>query len=721
MGVERKYPFYVISVDKLLALERWVPHQVLLSQGALVDLSDEEDARVAFVSHQWTGFGHPDPSGAQLRHLQRVVRRLRNGELDVNNHMILELIYGFQECTTAEEWTAKLGGGAFYFWIDYLSIPQPAAEGEQPKSWEPTMAEPSPGHAGTAAGNGHAPLEKRCSDHRLGASEVAAQLTAAVDSIPAFITACSEMWVLTPPVQHCDQGDVCCDFNTWRTRGWCRMEFAASKLATGDDKPVMLIGSPSAIENDEGLEYFQPCDIVKLSVAQGTFTQESDRPKVNKTIKAMLVTKLDAYEKSGNYTLMRLLLAFAPAFLPPEDAADLTLKKKTRRPSEDSAPASAVDELKRRVRWRGDVAEAAWQNTSGWSLLTLAAALDDLAAVQELLRLPNAQAMLRAKGKAHSVPGHETFNKILHDYSTHITPLVAAATLASVPVLEALLDAGADMKGDAQYVFGEDACHLRGCVIAGKVENTKYLLTRYPEYVSSVPSFAGFGPLNFATEAGFNQYEMVEMLLSLGADVKHRDSGFGFTVIQFGCMLYDLDPRVIDLLTAAGADVKERYAFKSPRMLKFVVGALGAAWQVAGALQLKATSAQLKAGHSGMTKMIAMFGGMEGGTVLHAAASRNDLRLAKKLLEKGVDATVRDAAGRTALGVVKEKYGADAMATHLFEKVLGPDKKALAERRAQRERARRGGGGGGGATWAVVAVAAAAVAGGALLMARRRR
>ena len=718
MPVERKYPFYVISVDRLLALERWVPHQVLLSQGALVDLSDEEDARVAFVSHQWTGFGHPDPSGAQLRHLQRVVRRLRNGELDVNNHMILELIYGFQECTTAEEWTEKLGGG-FYFWIDYLSIPQPAAEGEQPKSWEPTMAEPSPGHAGTAAGNGHAPLEKRCSDHRLGASEVAAQLTAAVDSIPAFITACSEMWVLTPPVQHCDQGDVCCDFNTWRTRGWCRMEFAASKLATGDDKPVMLIGSPSAIENDEGLEYFQPCDIVKLSVAQGTFTQESDRPKVNKTIKAMLVTKLDAYEKSGNYTLMRLLLAFAPAFLPPEDAADLTLKKKTRRPSEDSAPASAIDELKRRVRWRGDVAEAAWQNTSGWSLLTLAAALDDLAAVQELLRLPNAKAMLRAKGKAHSVPGHETFNKILHDYSTHITPLVAAATLASVPVLEALLDAGADMKGDAQYVFGEDACHLRGCVIAGKVENTKYLLTRYPEYVSSVPSFAGFGPLNFATEAGFNQYEMVQMLLSLGADVNKRVS-MGFTVVQWASIMYDLDPRVIGLLKDAGADITEPFKFSSPIMVSCIAAGLHAASKVAGALQLKATSAQLKAGHSGMTKMRAMFGGMEGGTVLHGAASRNDLRLAKELLAVGADPAVRDAQGRTALGVVKEKYGADAMATHLFEKVLGPDKKALAERRAQRERARRGGGGGG-ATWAVVAVAAATVAGGALLMARRRR
>jgi len=94
-----------------------------------------------------------------------------------------------------------------------------------------------------------------------------------------------------------------------------------------------------------------------------------------------------------------------------------------------------------------------------------------------------------------------------------MTPLVAAATLASPPVLAALLDAGADMRKDAAYVFGEDACHMRGCVIAGRVENARYLLTRFPEYVSSVPSFAGFCPLNFAFEAGFNQHAMVEMPL----------------------------------------------------------------------------------------------------------------------------------------------------------------------------------------------------------------
>ena len=71
--------------------------------------------------------------------------------------------------------------------------------------------------------------------------------------------------------------------------------------------------------------------------------------------------------------------------------------------------------------------------------------------------------------------------------------------------------------------------------------------------------------------------------------------------------------------------------------------------------------------------MVANFSEMEGGTALHAAAARTDLRLAKALLEAGVDPTVRDAAGRTALGVIRERHGADGMATALFERALGPD------------------------------------------------
>lgn len=110
--------------------------------------------------------------------------------------------------------------------------------------------------------------------------------------------------------------------------------------------------------------------------------------------------------------------------------------------------------------------------------------------------------------------------------------------------------------------------------------------------------------------------------------------------------------------------------------MRMMIGALGLASGLSG-------SRQLKAAHSGLRKMVANFSVMEGGTALHAAAARTDLRLAKALLEAGVDPTVRDAAGRTALGVIRERHGADGMATALFERALGPDLRALDERAAR--------------------------------------
>ena len=95
--------------------------------------------------------------------------------------------------------------------------------------------------------------------------------------------------------------------------------------------------------------------------------------------------------------------------------------------------------------------------------------------------------------------------------------------------------------------------------------------------------------------------------------------------------------------------------------MRAMIGALGLASALSG-------SRRLRAARSGLRKMVAAFGEVQGGTALHAAAARNDLRLAKALLEAGVDPTVRDEAGRTALGVVRERHGADGMATALFER-----------------------------------------------------
>ena len=144
--------------------------------------------------------------------------------------------------------------------------------------------------------------------------------------------------------------------------------------------------------------------------------------------------------------------------------------------------------------------------------------------------------------------------------------------------------------------------------------------------------------------------------------------------------------------------------------MRAMIGALGLASALSG-------SRRLRAARSGLRKMVAAFGEVQGGTALHAAAARNDLRLAKALLEAGVDPTVRDEAGRTALGVVRERHGADGMATALFERALGPDPSALDERRAQRAAALSGGGG---ARWALLLAVTALVGGGVLVVRTRR-
>merc|ERR1719454_1143193 len=122
-----------------------------------------------------------------------------------------------------------------YLWIDYTSMPQPLAS--LPRAVD---------------GGADAPHAGMVSDHRHSASDVTVhanvsllieQLKAAVDSIPSYIERCAEMFILVPSVKHADRPGEVCDFSTWRSRGWCRMEFVSSRLCCANDIPCMVIPS----------------------------------------------------------------------------------------------------------------------------------------------------------------------------------------------------------------------------------------------------------------------------------------------------------------------------------------------------------------------------------------------------------------------------------------------------------------------------------------------
>ena len=266
-SVTGTYPLYAMPVPTMLSLDRWVPHQDLRDAGKVVEMTAEmlKEKDVIFVSHQWVAFNHPDPGGEQLRALQTTINNLLTGKHLVESNFTLNSVYGTLDRFTPEMWQERLP--EMFVWFDYISIPQPgavvnAASDELKKQLDTNgdgVIEQAELVNADTTGAG------KNSDHRLISAgdqrvlELVEQLKAAVDSIPSYVERSAMMWILVPPCKHHDLDGAICDFNSWRDRGWCRMEFAAGKLASGEDMPIMVIKSVHAAP-----EFFNPCDTFKV-------------------------------------------------------------------------------------------------------------------------------------------------------------------------------------------------------------------------------------------------------------------------------------------------------------------------------------------------------------------------------------------------------------------------------------------------------------------------
>lgn len=160
------------------------PHQDLLRSGHLMkwDKRTHRDDTIIFVSHEWLGFTHPDPSGLQTNTLATVLRRLRDGRIDrVNTDSMTRLMFGSNRITKAEEWRALLKRA--WIWIDFISIPQPQAEA-----------------AHAAAQEGNRNINHRA--HRHERSELLINQKRAVKSLAAYVELSSFFVVLAPGCLH---------------------------------------------------------------------------------------------------------------------------------------------------------------------------------------------------------------------------------------------------------------------------------------------------------------------------------------------------------------------------------------------------------------------------------------------------------------------------------------------------------------------------------------
>jgi hypothetical protein len=531
------YPFYAMTVKEILSLTDWHPHQHLLADGKLINLTADPAAgkgrEVIFISHQWTGFNHPDPACSQLQALQRVLRSLMDGALDVRTNKELEAIYGIKIITPGTEWKAMLADALI--WIDYACMPQPSVEDD--------LADQASDGA-------------QVQDHRLleNASEakqrVIEQLTAAVDSIPSYVERCTQMWVLVPATEHQDMADTTCDLYSWRSRGWCRMEFAASKLARGDDMPIVVIESGST------LYYLNPCDTVRLCPAQGDFTMSDDVTKVNSVLGKMHDAKVRDYVEQGDYDLARGLMIFRPNFAPVES---------TMEQEQGDVDTDPLASLKNRLRWRDETTEKKWMDETGWSLIALAAGLDDISSLKYLLAQlqPGESAEVLKKAvkpfkKKSSRLREQPFGEHIGTSFDDVTPLVLASTWGSPEAVQLLLDAGAATSMEA--ACGHLPCHCTGAVMGGKLDNLEVLIKHDPTLATKCGHNA-MNALHFTCErSGPKTKQMIKLLLDSGADKSsvNARTEFGETPLYSLCRKAEVlskDPEVLEVLTEAGASL----------------------------------------------------------------------------------------------------------------------------------------------------------------------
>jgi len=127
-----KYDMYLVSLTTLIHLlgdeeerkkNKNISHQELLERGELTRFEDlPMGAFVMFISHQWNGFDHPDPTGVLMKCLVNMLMKLQKGEIDhVEMDPFHQLLYKHNYTTKSKEWKQLLSR-AYIWYLISLSL-----------------------------------------------------------------------------------------------------------------------------------------------------------------------------------------------------------------------------------------------------------------------------------------------------------------------------------------------------------------------------------------------------------------------------------------------------------------------------------------------------------------------------------------------------------------------------------------------------------------------
>ena len=202
------FPMFVMKMETFLELKIMRSHEDMLAEGKVFEWTPSM-GRVWFMSHQWTSFSHPDPASEQLTVAQKLIKTIMDGKArsifateeewqgyitrEANRFLNFPVL-------TAEQLAEDAAKG--YVWLDYASVPQ-AIEAEE-------------------------------------------QRANAIDSIPYYVDNALAFLALVPRVEHKDLPGVFCDYKSWQSRGWCRLETQVHELRPYPNPDPNLNAYPNA-------------------------------------------------------------------------------------------------------------------------------------------------------------------------------------------------------------------------------------------------------------------------------------------------------------------------------------------------------------------------------------------------------------------------------------------------------------------------------------------
>lgn len=247
------FPMYTLPLEDVLQMSSLVPHETLKSEGRLRQF-EKRMGKAVFVSHQWAGKDHPDPTLEQFSVFQGAMKRILSELPQIPLESITELTVSQARALPTHEFRSA----QLFVWYDYFSCPQLENKG---------------------------PLSQQAQ---------------AIASIHAYVAECSFFFALCPFIFDPLTRPKPLDASSWRQRGWCCLERTMRELGTEGDGWVL-------VQSVMHIEVVVATDAFYRPVGEGDFAVPEDKAKLGPVLAAALKRKMLKALKDEDFVTYRIV------------------------------------------------------------------------------------------------------------------------------------------------------------------------------------------------------------------------------------------------------------------------------------------------------------------------------------------------------------------------------------------------------------------------------